>query len=289
MNRYLVLKTIVELGNFTKAADKLGLTQSAVSQSVSSLEDELSIKLLNRSRSGVSLTVEGSSLFPNIEKICYELRALHERAGEIRNLESGTIRIGSMGSVSAHWLPSLIAKFQKRYPKIEFTLLQGDYVSIAEWIKSGAVDFGFVNAHAVSGIKTSPVKEGRMLAVLPEGHKLASLDTVPLEALANEPFILLEEGEYSEPLKAFEQSGFKPDIRYTIHDDYAIMNMVEAGLGVSIMAELMLRRINYRLTLRPTSPQVVRPISVGYKDSLSLTTASRRFLDLLREQIPKLP
>lgn len=289
MNRYLVLKTIVELGNFTKAADKLGLTQSAVSQSVSSLEDELSIKLLNRSRSGVSLTVEGSSLFPNIEKICYELRALHERAGEIRNLESGTIRIGSMGSVSAHWLPSLIAKFQKRYPKIEFTLLQGDYVSIAEWIKSGAVDFGFVNAHAVSGIKTFPVKEGRMLAVLPEGHKLASLDTVPLEALANEPFILLEEGEYSEPLKAFEQSGFKPDIRYTIHDDYAIMNMVEAGLGVSIMAELMLRRINYRLTLRPTSPQVVRPISVGYKDSLSLTTASRRFLDLLREQIPKLP
>ena len=67
------------------------------------------------------------------------------------------------------------------------------------------------------------------------------------------------------------------------------MNMVEAGLGVSMLAELMLRRLSYNLCLRPTAPMVVRPIYVGYKDALSLTTAARRFLDLLREAIPELP
>ena len=289
MNRYLVLQRIVELRTFTKAADELGLTQSAVSQSVSSLEEELHIKLLNRSKNGAKLTAEGELLFPHIEKVCYELRAIEERARELRGLETGTVRIATMGSVSAHWLPGLIAKFQKRWPNIEFALLQGDYTATEEWIKSGAVDFGFVNPHAVSGIKTFPVKDGRMLAVLPDGHPLASFAAIPLKLLAQEPFILLEEGGYSEPLKAFEEQSLSPDIRYTIHDDYAIMNMVEAGLGVSMLAELMLRRLSYKLILRPTDPEVIRPISVGYKDALSLTTAARRFLDLLRSEIPNLP
>ena len=217
MNRYLVLQRIVELGSFTKAALELHLTQSAVSQSISSLEDELHIKLLNRNRGGVDLTPEGKLLYPHIEKVCYELRAVKERASELQGLESGTVRIATMGSISAHWLPSLIAAFQKEHPNIEFALLQGDYAATAEWIKSGAVDFGFVNPHAVSGIKTFPVKEGRMLA------------------------------------------------------------------------ELMMRRISYRLEISPTIPQVIRPISVGYKDALSLSTAARRFLELLRMKAPSLP
>ncbi len=289
MNRFLVLQRIVELGTFTKAANELGLTQSAVSQSVSSLEEELHIKLLNRSKNGAKLSAEGELLFPHIEKACYELRAVEERARELRGLETGTVRIATMGSVSAHWLPGLIATFQKRWPNIEFALLQGDYAATEEWIKSGAVDFGFVNPHAVSGIKTFPVKDGRMLAVLPDGHPLAAFEKIPLSLLAQEPFILLEEGGYSEPLKAFEEQGLRPDIRYTIHDDYAIMNMVEANLGVSMLAELMLRRLSYKLILRPTAPEVIRPIYVGYKDALSLTTAARRFLDLLRHEIPNLP
>ena len=70
MNRYLVLQRIVELGSFTKAALELHLTQSAVSQSISSLEDELHIKLLNRNRGGVDLTPEGKLLYPHIEKVC---------------------------------------------------------------------------------------------------------------------------------------------------------------------------------------------------------------------------
>ena len=289
MNRYLVLQRIVELGSFTKAALELHLTQSAVSQSISSLEDELHIKLLNRNRGGVDLTPEGKLLYPHIEKVCYELRAVKERASELQGLESGTVRIATMGSISAHWLPSLIAAFQKEHPNIEFALLQGDYAATAEWIKSGAVDFGFVNPHAVSGIKTFPVKEGRMLAVLPPEHRLCAYEKVPLEELAREPFILLEEGGYSEPLKAFEELDLKLQIGYTIHDDYAIMNMVEAGLGVSMLAELMMRRISYRLEIRPTIPQVIRPISVGYKDALSLSTAARRFLELLRIKAPSLP
>ncbi|MDY6321483.1 MAG: LysR substrate-binding domain-containing protein [Succinivibrio sp.] len=288
-DRYQAFLRIVETGSFTRAAAALKVTQSAVSQAVSALEEDLQLKLLNRSRGGVSLTPDGKALFPYIERICYETRSLSEHAREIRGLETGTIRIGTMGSVSAHWLPSLIAAFQQHYPKIEFTILQGDYLSIAEWVRQGAADFGFVNSRAIKGLRTFPVKSGRMLAVLPPGHPLSTRETVPLAELAKERFILLEEGGYSEPLRAFEKEGLTPDIRYTIHDDYAIMNMVEAGLGVSMLAELMLRRIDYKIAIRPTEPEVVRPISVCYKDRLSLTLAARRFLELLKENIPALP
>lgn len=289
MNRYLAIQKIVELGSFTKAAAALGYTQSAMSQMVASLEDELSIKLFIRSRTGTRLTLEGRELYPCIERMVYQYFAVQEKAGEIRGLETGVIRMGTLASISAHWLPELLKEFQAQYPGIEFVLHQGDYTSIQEWIKTGAVDFGFVNPKAVSGIETTVLKEGAMLAVLPENHPLAELERVPLDALAREPFILLEEGHYYEPLEAFRTVGIEPNIRYTIHDDYAIMTMVEAGLGVSILAELILHRTHYHITLRPTQPPISRTIAIGYKDKASLSMASKRFISHIQAAISELP
>ena len=289
MNRYLALQKIVELGSFTRAAEALGYTQSAMSQMIASLEEELSIKLLIRSRTGARLTLEGAELYPYVERLVYQYWAAREKANEIKGLETGVVRMGTLASISVHWLPGLLRDFQARYPGVEFVIHQGDYTSIQEWIKTGAVDFGFVNPKAVSGLETLVLKEGAMLAVLPEGHPLAKLEAVPLELLAREPFILLEEGHYYEPLEGFRSLGVTPNIKYTIHDDYAIMTMVEAGLGVSILAELILHRTNYRLALRPTVPAVSRTIAVGYRDRNSLPIASKYFIDILTKRAEELP
>lgn len=289
MNRYLALQKIVELGSFTRAAEALGYTQSAMSQMIASLEEELSIKLLIRSRTGARLTLEGAELYPYVERLVYQYWAALEKANEIKGLETGVVRMGTLASISVHWLPGLLRDFQARYPGVEFVIHQGDYTSIQEWIKTGAVDFGFVNPKAVSGLETLVLKEGAMLAVLPEGHPLAELEAVPLELLAREPFILLEEGHYYEPLEGFRSLGVTPNIKYTIHDDYAIMTMVEAGLGVSILAELILHRTNYRLALRPTVPTVSRTIAVGYRDRNSLPIASKYFIDILTKRAEELP
>lgn len=195
----------------------------------------------------------------------------------------------SIASISAHWLPNLLKKFQEKYPKVEFVIHQGDYTSIFEWIKTGAVDFGFVNPKAVIGIETIVLKDGVMLAVLPENHPLSKNNIIPLDLLAAEPFILLEEGHYYEPLEAFRSIGVSPNIKYTIHDDYAIMTMVEAGLGVSILAELVLHRTNYRLKLCTTEPKITRTIAIGYKDKTSLPIACKKFIELLKSHINELP
>lgn len=289
MNRYIALQKIMELGSFTKAADALGYTQSSISQMISSLENELSMKLLTRSRTGVKLTIEGEELYPYIERSILQYRALQEKANEIRGLETGIIRVGTIGSITCHWMPQLIKGFQQLYPNVQFLFHQGDYSSIQEWIKMGAVDFGFITPPAVTGLETINIKDGEMLAVLPKNHPLAGHHSVRLEEISKDPFILLEEGNYSEPMEAFHAAGLEPDIKYTIHDDYAIMTMVEAGLGISILAKLMLRRNNYDIACLPIDPPVFRRLAIGYKDKNSLPIASKYFIDYLLANTDRLP
>lgn len=289
MNRYIALQKIVELGSFTKAGDVLGYTQSAISQMIASLENELSIKLLYRSRTGVKLTLEGEDLFPFIERSILQYQAMHEKVNEIKGLETGIIRVGTISSITCHWMPQLIKGFKELYPNVEFLFHQGDYTSIQEWIKTGAVDFGFVTPPAVKDIETEIVKDGEMLIVLPENHPLTNLDSIPLKEIINEPYILMEEGHYSEPLEAFRSCGLKPNIKYTIHDDYAIMTMVEAGLGISILAELVLRRTNYNISIRRADPPIKRTLAIGYKDKNSLPIASKYFIEYIKENAEQLP
>lgn len=289
MNRYIALQKIIELGSFTKAAEALGYTQSSISQMISSLENELDIKLLTRSRVGVKLTQEGKELFPFIERSILQYEAMLEKANEIKGLETGIIRVGTISSITCHWMPKLIRGFQELYPNVQFLFHQGDYSSIQEWIKIGAVDFGFLSPDAATGLEIIPIKDGEMLAVLPMTHPLASQKAVRLEELTKDPFILLEEGHYSEPINAFQAAGLTPDIKYTIHDDYAIMTMVEADLGVSILAELVLRRTNYNIRCLPIDPPIYRTLAVAYKDKNSLPIASRYFINYLTSNIDSLP
>ena len=289
MNRYIALQKIIELGSFTKAADALGYTQSSISQMIASLENELAIKLLTRSRVGVKLTIEGAELYPYIERSIISYRAMQEKANEIKGLETGIIRVGTVSSVTCHWMPVLIRGFQELYPHVQFLFHQGDYTTIPEWIRTGAVDFGFITPAAAPDLKTVSIKNGEMLAVLPKNHPLAAGKSVPLKELTRDPFILLEEGHFSEPLNAFHEAGLEPNIKYTIHDDYAIMTMVEAGLGVSILAELMLRRTNFDIAYLPIEPPVYRSLAVGYKDKDSLPIASKYFIEYSTEHKDLLP
>lgn len=286
MNRYLALCKIVEVGSFTQAADFLGYTQSGISQMVRSLEDELSLKLLLRSRTGVKLTPEGEELYPYILKTASSYRAMIEKTKEIKGLESGTIRIGTISSISCHWLPHMIKEFQSIYPNVQFILHQGDYTTIPEWINSGEIDFGFINPAAVSGLNTISLKDGELLAVLPKKHPLAKENVVTLKQLVTEPFLLLEEGALSEPLEAFHTLNLHPNVKMCIHDYYTILSMIEEGLGVSILPELVLRRVSYDVVKVPVNPPVTRTIGIAFSNLKTIPIASRHFINYLKGHVP---
>lgn len=289
MNRYVALQKIVELGSFTKAAELLGYTQPAMSLMISSLEKELSIKLLYRSRYGIRLTLEGEQLYPAIQKTLLQYHSMLEIARQIRGLDSGVIRIGTLSSISCHWLPPLIKNFQEKYPHIEFVLHQGDNNSIPEWVRTGEADFGFVNLDVLGNVPARFIKEGEYRAVLPAKHPLACASCVTLEELAREPFLVIEEGSLSKPLEAFRQKGIEPQVKIRVHDDYSILSMVESGLGVSILPELVLRKTNYNVAILPISPAIIRKIGLVMKDKNALPIASKYFIDYLLASVDSLP
>ncbi|MDE7323360.1 MAG: LysR family transcriptional regulator substrate-binding protein [Lachnospiraceae bacterium] len=108
---------------------------------------------------------------------------MQEKANEIKGLETGIIRVGTISSITCHWMPQLIKGFQELYPKVQFLFHQGDYTSIQEWIKTGAVDFGFITPPAVTELETMVIKNGEMLAILPTNHPLATRPAVRLEEI----------------------------------------------------------------------------------------------------------
>lgn len=284
MNRYDVFLKVMETGSFTKAAEELGYTQSAVSQMIRSLEEELASTLISRSRKGIKLTSDGEELMPFITKVANSHWELTEKSREMQGLESGNIRIGTFTSVSSNWLPSLMKEFKQLYPNVHFHLQQGEYTSIVKYIKEGTVDFGFVNPDAAEALETVTLKQDKMLAVLPEKHQLASQTTITLAELADEPFILLDQGDLSEPFESFKANGLHPNIEYRVIDDYTILSMVENGLGISILSELVLNKVSYRFVKKQTTPPITRTIGVAFKNKKTLPTASRHFVDFIIER-----
>lgn len=282
IQKYLAFVKTVEYGSFTKAAEVLNYTQSGVSRMINDLEKEWGISLLERGRTGVSLTSDGLQLLPQLQRICKDHEILMSQINDLHGVQSGLIRIGTFSSVATHWLPNMIKRFQQDYPKIDFELLLGDYTEIKNWILEGRVDFGFLTLPTNAELETIVVAKDRLLVVLPEDHPLADCEKFPMRELENNPFILLEKGAKTEISAIFAKHKLLPQVRFTTWDDYAIMSMVENGLGISILPELILQRIPYRIISKELEVPAYRNIGIAMREQKLLSLAVRRFLEYLQ-------
>ena len=279
IGKYETLMAVVEWGSLTRAAQALGCTQSAVSHSIDSLEQELGFALLKRGRAGVRLTGEGERLIPAVRNLLNSAEQLAQTAASIRGLESGTVRIGSFTSVAVHWLPPVLKEFQKDYPRVDFKLLNGDYHDVEQWLMEGSIDIGFVNVPSAVDFECIPLMEDRLLAILPRHSRFESYPRFPLVECETEPFISLLESSDHDARRALEAAGVKPNVRFYTKDDYAIIAMVEQGLGISIMPELLLKGRHDNIQTLPLVPEAKRTIGIAIAAGDKAGPATRRFAD----------
>ncbi len=282
ISKYMAFVAAVEYGSFTKAAERLNYTQSAISRMISDLEAEWKVSLLERNKSGVKLTSDGFKLFPYAKDICDRYRDLQMQVDELNGLQAGLIRIGTFSSVATHWLPNIIKAFRKDYPNIDYELLLGDYTEIEAWIAEGRVDCGFLRLPTRPEFETMFLEQDRFLAVLPENHYLTGKKKVSVADLCNEPFMLLEKGANAEISDIFAKSGIAPQTHFTTWDDYAVMSMVESGLGISVLPELILKRIPYKIVTRELDIPAYRNIGFAMRSKKTLSPAAKRFVEYLK-------
>ena len=279
LQRYEILSSVIEAGSLSDAAKALGLTQSAVSHSIAALEEELGFSVIKRGRAGVKLTNEGERIMPSVRALLSSAEMLEQTASSIRGLDAGTVRIGAFTSVAVHWLPGVLKKFQSDFPNVDFQLLNGDYHDVEQWLTDGSIDIGFVNLPCSVNCETVTLMEDRLLAIIPKDSKFRDYPRFPLIECETEPFISLLESSDHDARRALDAAGVKPNVRFYTKDDYAIIAMVEQGLGMSIMPELLLKGRHDDLLILPLVPEAKRTIGLAIAASGRAGPATRRFAE----------
>lgn len=288
LHKFSVFAAVVELGSLTKAAEQLGLTQSAVSHALTSLEQEFGFSILTRSRSGVRVTSNGERVLAYMREMLRWHEQMQQEVAAINGVQTGTVRIGTFTSVSTQWLPGILKSFQDRFPGVEIRLSEGYYDEIEQWVLAGEVDLGFVSLPTMAACEGYPLKKDRMLLIVPSDHPLACQDTVAVEQLAEEPFIMPTVGCDNDIRRIFQAGKLEPKVKYELGDDHAIIAMVANGLGVSILPEMILFRLPANIRAIPLQGAHYRTIGIAAASLDALSPAAARFFAQVKEWVSAL-
>ncbi len=282
IQKYTAFVKTVECGSFTKAGQLLNYSQSGISRMIGDLEKEWDITLLERGKNGVRLTSDGITMLPFAKELVDNYEKMQIKIDELNGLQTGIIRIGTFSSVAAHRLPKIIKAFQNDYPNIDYELHQGDYEEIEDWISNGRVDCGFLRLPVKIEAKAIFMEQDSLMAVIPENHRLKDAEKFPVTALCEEPFIMLERGGNHEFSEIFTRCNLTPDIKFTTWDDYAVMAMVENGLGISVLPQLILQRAPYKIIAKELDIPAYRNIGFVIRDMKTASTATKKFIEYLK-------
>lgn len=277
--KYEVLLRAVECGSLTKTAEELGYTQSGVSHIIKGLEEELGFPLFTRSRSGVVLTKEGRLVLPVINDIERRNEQLRQLTAQIKGLEIGSITVGVFESVSFSWLPQILTKFHRDYPNIGADVLVGGADDIDGWLAEKRVDVAIYSLHRNSGFDTVPLRKDRMMAVLPPDFPVGARKTFPIGELRGQSFISSRRGNDSDIDAITSKYHIVPSIKFTSTGGQTIITMVENGLGVTIMAELMLTGHDNCVRALPLRPAISRTLGMAVPSLEEVSPAVKRFMD----------
>ena len=288
IRKYIAFLRAVETGSITQTANELGYTQSAVSKMVADLESEWQVRLLNRGRSGIDLTSEGQTLLPAIRAVVKDYNDLGFAVSELQGHRSGLLRIGCFTSLSTSLLPEILKQFHEKYPSIRIQLFNGEYGDIAGWLRRGAVDCGFLALPASGEFETAFLLRDSLVAILPEDHPLPSAAVFPVERLSREVYVKLNESPDYEIDRYLDSLPSPPRPAYEVTSDFALLSMVEGGMGVSIVHDLLLRPKRYHVSVVPLDTPQYRDVGVAVRKDAAPSSITRLFLEHLTDSLDRL-
>jgi len=282
ISKYMIFNTVVGLGSLMKAAEKLNLTQSGVSHAIASLETEFGFSLLTRDRAGISLTTNGELILQDVRETLQARQRLMEKVAAIKGVEIGTVRIGTFTSVSSQWLPGIIKEFHNQFPALEINLLEGDYDDIGRWVATGAVDFGFVSLPTAKCFEVIPLVKDKMLCIISKDHPLRSQKQICFDQIKDEAFIMPKWGSNDDLRRILDENNVKLKIKYEVAEDQTIIAMVQNGLGISILPEMVLFHNIHNVCAIDLEKPAYRKIGIAFNSIKNTSPAANKFLDTMQ-------
>jgi len=281
------LVAVADQGSFTGAAAALGLTQSAVSHTVASLEKELAVPLVLRRRGGTLLTSHGQQVLRHAREAVHRVDRIAQDCTVVAGRHRGRLRVAAFPS-AAQLLPRLIAELARCQPEVTVVLLEGTDAEVREWLRDRVIDLGVVAELRTGDQPSSPapgalLAQDQMVAVLDRGHPLAGQPAVALDDLVDDAFLLSDGG--CEPLlhQMHQAAGLRLQPARRVRDMATLLALVAEQLGVTVVPELALPP-GHQLAVVPVTPTTHRALYLVPADEQDLPAAGHVLLDITRDR-----
>lgn len=283
LSQLQIFSLVAELRGFTSAASRLGISQSAVSHALKSLEQELGVELIRRHQSLVELTDIGQQLLLRARAILGLAATMEQEAADARGMKRGTLRIGSFGPTSSmKLLPAILQRYRAAHPGIEVHIDEGPDRQVLQWLEERRIDVGFV-VLPQERFDCLALVEDQMVALIPSQHELASKDSLSLAELCDDPFILTEAGSAELVSRLFLAARLSPNIRYRSSQLLSTLETVARGEALTLVAQLSLPEASDpRYLIKPLSPPARRQVGLAVLDRRQSSPATLAFIEQAR-------
>ena len=275
------LLTAVELGSFTRAAEVLGYTQSGLTHMMNSLEKDIGFALLVRDRTGIRLTAAGERVFPMIQDVLRSGEILEQEIRRINIRREETIRVAAYASIAMHWLPEIIQRFRDNHPDVTVDIQMGSVEEVYRWVREDKVDMCFASRQEGINLEWTHLRDDPLLVILPPDYDLRGRNSLHIRCLQGMDFLMPSLGFHLDIMRAL--GDVQPNIRETQVSDSVIISMVEHGLGVSVLSELVLKGRRDNVVAVPMDPPAVRELGIAVRSKKELRPMARRFITEARE------
>jgi LysR family transcriptional activator of glutamate synthase operon len=278
---------VAQKEHVTQASEELHVAQSAVSRQIHQLEEELGVQLFMQKGRNLQLTPVGQLFCKRVDSILKELDKAVVEVHEFLDPEQGEIRIGFPHSLGIHLIPSVVAEFKRRYPNVKFRFKQGMFPSLIRDVISAEVDLAFISPFPEKHeqVEGEVMLTEELYAILPPNHPLAKEESIKLDQLKDDKFVLFSKGYSLRPIvwHACLEAGFTPKIAFEGEETDTIRGLVAAGMGVSILPEMALFQTNplQPARVRISEPKVTRTIGLIHRSDDKLPRVAQAFRTFL--------
>ena len=259
---YEIFDAVARQGSFNKAAQQLHLTPSAISHAIAVMEEELGFALFNRGKTGVTMTSYGASLYPSIRAVLNSDEALKQSVARLNGLEKGKVKVAAFNSVCTCLLPGILKSFKAQYPQIEVEVYQGTYDDMKDWLRNGQTDIAFLSFGCREEFALTELFAEPLRCIPPKGWPAPPDGIMTPELMNGQDFVVQGDATDAEMRQYLKKHKISTERRCHVLDDLSNLAMVEAGMGISIMPEMLLKTCTSEVDIYPLSPAENRVVGI---------------------------
>lgn len=275
----------IDFGTLSSAAQHLGITTSGLSRMISSLENDTGLKLLNRTRDGVTPTDSCLKILDDFRKFVYDGSVLEQKSSQINGADYGRVNIGVAHRFYYKWLSHIIKGFKELYPNIDIQMYHGYSTFLLNSLEKRNIDVCIISKRE-GHYNWIPLMDDPMVAMIPDDNPLAKRKTISLNVFERENYVCSYPNKDTDSARIFQKYNIHPNVQLSTSDSYAAYTIIDEGLGISLETKSTAEFYQGKhVKLIPIEPSEYIPIGIATMHEM--TPATHTFINYVYKHLPE--